>query len=223
MIGAESLPIHMMSGPDLIARADAGRASGLAPRRRVPAQHPYNGNSHAADHCMFVPVIDDDGVHRFTVLAKAHQADCGNSQPTTYMADARDVYEEGALIFDACPGPGRDYEDNEDVLRMLQTEDPGARTSGGATTWRCSARCGWASAAWWSSATDSGWDTLERSSCDWFDYSEQLMSEAIARLPAARFSVEQRATTLTPGFRTVSRRLVDDRRGPERRAHRAST
>ena len=49
---------------------------------------PYHGNSHAADHAILVPVIDDDGAHRFTVLAKAHQADCGNSLPTTYMGDA---------------------------------------------------------------------------------------------------------------------------------------
>ena len=38
---------------------------------------------------------DDAGIHRYTVLAKAHQADIGNSVPTTYFAAARDVYEEG--------------------------------------------------------------------------------------------------------------------------------
>ncbi len=46
---------------------------------------PYHGNSHAADWCVVVPVVDDDGVHRYTVLAKAHLADCGNSIPTTYV------------------------------------------------------------------------------------------------------------------------------------------
>src|SRR5207253_3112739 len=80
---------------------------------------PYHGNSHAADHSMLVPVVDDEGVHRFSVLAKAHQADCGNSQPTTYMASACDVYEEGALLFDAVRVQC-DYRDNEDVLRMLR-------------------------------------------------------------------------------------------------------
>ena len=49
---------------------------------------PYHGNSHAADHTILIPVIDDDGVHRFTVLTKAHQADCGNALPTTYMGAA---------------------------------------------------------------------------------------------------------------------------------------
>ena len=50
---------------------------------------PYHGNSHAADHCIIVPVIDDDGVLRFIVLAKAHQADCGNSRrPPTWATPA---------------------------------------------------------------------------------------------------------------------------------------
>ena len=80
---------------------------------------PYHGNSHAADHSILVPVIDDEGVHRFTVLAKAHQADCGNSQPTTYMAAARDVYEEGALIF-PCVRVQEDYRDGEDMIRMCR-------------------------------------------------------------------------------------------------------
>ena len=80
---------------------------------------PYHGNTHPADHSLLVPVIDADGVHRFTVLAKAHQADCGNSVPTTYMVSARDVYEEGALIFPAVQVQ-RDYEDIQDILRMCE-------------------------------------------------------------------------------------------------------
>ena len=34
-------------------------------------------------------------------MAKAHQADCGNSLATTYKGGARDVYQEGTLIFPA--------------------------------------------------------------------------------------------------------------------------
>ena len=107
VMGAESLPIHMMSGPDLIARAVVAAHPELRRGDAFLHNNPYNGNSHPADHAMFVPVIDEHGFHRFSVLAKAHQADCGNSQPTTYMAGAADVYEEGALLFDACRGPVR--------------------------------------------------------------------------------------------------------------------
>ena len=44
------------------------------------------------------------------MLAKAHQADCGNALPTTYIAEARNVYDEGALIF-PCVKVQRDYRD----------------------------------------------------------------------------------------------------------------
>ncbi len=80
---------------------------------------PYHGCSHPADHTLLVPVFDEAGTHHFTVLAKAHQADCGNSIPTTYMGAARDVYEEGALIFPAVQVQ-RDFRDIEDVVRMCQ-------------------------------------------------------------------------------------------------------
>ena len=59
---------------------------------------PYDGNSHAADWSIIVPVFCD-GEHLFNVTVKGHQADCGDSIPTTYTPRARDVYEEGALIF----------------------------------------------------------------------------------------------------------------------------
>ena len=60
----------------------------------------YLGNTHAADHTILVPVFCG-GDHLFTASAKAHQADIGNSIPTTYHANARDVYEEGSLSFPA--------------------------------------------------------------------------------------------------------------------------
>ena len=60
-----------------------------------------------------------EGEHLFTAVAKAHQADCGNALPTTYMPCARDVYEEGALIF-PCVRVQRDFEDIDDIIRMCR-------------------------------------------------------------------------------------------------------
>src|SRR5262249_22779196 len=114
---AESLPIHMLSGPDLISRAILEHHPILQRGDAFLHNSPYNGNSHAADHTMLVPVVDDEGRHRFSVIAKAHQADCGNSKPTTYMASAVDVYEEGALLFEAFKVQS-DYRDSEDLIRM---------------------------------------------------------------------------------------------------------
>jgi N-methylhydantoinase B len=92
---ADSLPIHVLVGPDMMARAMKEFHPQLKPGDAFLHNSPYHGNSHAADHTILVPVIDDSGVHRYTVLTKAHQADCGNALPTTYMGAAVDVYAEG--------------------------------------------------------------------------------------------------------------------------------
>src|SRR5260221_1913854 len=116
---AECYPIHVLRGADLMARAMSTFHPVLRKGDAFLHNSPYHGNSHAADHTILVPVVDATGEHRFTVLVKAHQADCGNSLPTTYMGAARDVYEEGALIFPAVR-VHRDYRDIEDVVRMCQ-------------------------------------------------------------------------------------------------------
>src|SRR5262249_19529569 len=113
----ESLPIHVMVGPDLMARSMLEFHKRLRPGDAFLHNSPYHGCSHPADHSILVPVIDEQGEHRFTVMAKAHQADIGNALPTTYMATARDVYEEGALIFPAVKVQ-EDYRDVEDVIRV---------------------------------------------------------------------------------------------------------
>lgn len=98
---ADSLPIHVLVGPDMMARTMKDYHPKLKRGDAFLHNSPYHGGSHAADHVVLIPVVDDEGVHRFTVLTKAHQADCGNALPTTYMGTARDVYAEGALIFPA--------------------------------------------------------------------------------------------------------------------------
>ena len=116
---AESLPIHVLSGPDLMARSMTESHDDLRKGDAFIHNSPYHGCSHAADQTILVPVCDEAGRHRFTVLAKAHQADIGNSQPTTYMADAKDVYNEGAVIF-PCVAIQRGYQDVADIIRMCE-------------------------------------------------------------------------------------------------------
>ena len=151
-------PRDERAGPDG-ARDQVRRTQSCGAATRSCTTRPTTATRTPPTTAILVPVVDDDGVHRFTVLAKAHQADCGNSQPTTYMADARDVYEEGALIFPASRSR-QDYGDNDDIIRMCSCASA-SRTSGGATTWRCSARCGSASGACSSSGDEIGWDALD--------------------------------------------------------------
>lgn len=187
---AESLPIHMMSGPDLISRAIVDLHGSLRRGDAFLHNSPYNGNSHAADHTMLVPVIDDGGIHHFSVLAKAHQADCGNSQPTTYMASAADVYEEGALLFDAFKVQ-TDYTDNEDLLRMcrLRIRVP-EQWWGDYLALLGAVRVG--ERRMLDIGHELGWGTLEQFVGEWFEYSERSMAEAIAQLPSGRVTAISR-------------------------------
>jgi N-methylhydantoinase B len=187
VMGAESLPVHMMSGPELISRAIKSAHPLLRKGDAFLHNSPYNGNSHAADHCMFVPVVDDSGAHRFSVLAKAHQADCGDSQPTTYMANARDVYEEGALIFDACRAQSN-YEDVEDLIRMcrLRIRVPD-QWWGDYLALLGAVRVG--ERRMLELGEELGWDALDTFVSEWFAYSETLMGDAIANLPSGRVTV----------------------------------
>ena len=83
LTGAESLPIHHLSGADLMAKSLIEMHPKLKRGAAFLHNSPYHGCSHPADHTILVPVIDEKGKHHFTVWVKAHQADCGNGQPTT--------------------------------------------------------------------------------------------------------------------------------------------
>ncbi|MEO1019988.1 MAG: hydantoinase B/oxoprolinase family protein [Pseudomonadota bacterium] len=181
---AESLPVHILSGPDVMARTMRENHPVLARGDAFLHNSPYHGCTHPADHSILIPVIDDDGVHRFTVLAKAHQADCGNALPTTYMGTAIDVYAEGALIFPAVRVQ-QNYEHNMDIVRMCQMRIRVPRQWWGdylATLG--AARVGERELL--SLGREVGWGTLQAFAGAWFDYSERRMEAAIQELPRGR-------------------------------------
>lgn len=143
---------------------------------------PYSGNTHPADQAVLVPVFVD-GEHLFTACAKAHQADIGNSIPTTYHPFAKDVYEEGALIF-TCMRLQRDYVTVDDVMRMAmrrirvpeQWRGDLLATLGAAriAEERLKALC-----------REYGAEAVKAFTKEWLDYSEDVMAARIATLPKA--------------------------------------
>ena len=180
----ESLPIHVMVGADMMAKSMAAFHPQLRRGDAFLHNSPYHGCSHAADLSVLVPVIDDQGIHRFTVMAKAHQADIGNSIPTTVHASARDVYEEGALIFPAVKVQ-EDFRDIEDIIRMCMMRirvpeqwrgDYLAQLGAARIGERELLRLG----------ADVGWATLASYVRAWFDYSERRMASVLRRLPSDR-------------------------------------
>jgi N-methylhydantoinase B len=185
---AESLPSHVLVGPNLMSEWMVKCHPKLRRGDAFLHNSPYHGNSHAADHTILAPVVDDDGVHRFTVFAKAHQADIGNARPTSYTGSARDVYEEGALIFPAVQVQ-RDYADIEDIVRMceLRIRVPN-QWRGDYRALVGAARIGERELL--ALGREVGWNALERHALDWFDYSERLMIEAIGHLPSGSMTRE---------------------------------
>ena len=179
---AESLPIHVMSGPDLMARWMTRFNPELKRGDAFLHNSPYHGNSHAADWTILVPVMDDSGRHRFTVIAKAHLADCGNAVPTTYSAAARVVYEEGALIF-PCVKVQEDYRDRADVLRIAQVRIRVPELwHGDFLALLGAARIGERKLLDLLQEMDG--EEFAAYPREWFDYSERMMIDAIRRLPS---------------------------------------
>jgi N-methylhydantoinase B len=185
LMAADSLPIHVLSGPDLMATALRSFHPELRAGDAYLHNSPYHGNSHPADHSLLVPVVDA-GEHRFTLLVKAHQADCGNSRPTTYMGAAEDVYAEGALIFPAVRIQ-QDYRDIEDVIRMceMRIRVP-EQWRGDYLAMVGAARIGERELL--ALGEEIGYEALGQLTEEWFDYSEQRMVEAVGNLPAGTVS-----------------------------------
>ena len=178
---AESLPIHVLSGPDMMAATMKAYHPELKRGDAFLHNSPYHGCSHPADHTILVPVIDDDGVHRFTVLAKAHQADIGNSIPTTYHGMARDVYDEGALIFPAVKVQ-ENNQTNMDIVRMCQLRiRVPEQWWGDFLAMLGAARIG--EREMLALGEEIGWDALDSFTRQWFDYSEARMVAAVGELP----------------------------------------
>ncbi|MBS1886204.1 MAG: hydantoinase B/oxoprolinase family protein [Actinobacteria bacterium] len=194
----DSLPIMTMAGPDLVT----GWARRYHPSVRAGDaflhNSPYEGNSHTGDHALLVPVVDADGELHCWVYVKAHLADVGNSLPTTAMPGARDVYEEGALVF-SCAKVQSDYRDVEDVMRMCTARirvpemwrgDYLAMLGAVRTAERELLALG----------EEIGWGGLHDYMRDWLDHSERRMASAVEALPSgARTGVTRFDAQALPG------------------------
>lgn len=179
LASAEGLPVHVI-GMEFLAEAMTDLHDDIREGDAYLHNDPYLGNTHPADHVVLVPVFFE-GRHVFTAVAKAHQADCGNSLPTTYHPYARDVYEEGSLIF-PCVLVQRDYRDVEDIIRMCRRRirvpeqwygdylaAVGAARIAEQRLKQLCARYGVA--------------VIERFVEEWFDYSERRIAHVISQMP----------------------------------------
>ncbi|MCK1328962.1 hydantoinase B/oxoprolinase family protein [Bradyrhizobium sp. CW9] len=182
---ADGLPVHTFNS-HMQAANIPGLHNDLAEGDAFIDNDPYTGNTHPADQTVMVPVFVD-GEHLFTACAKAHQADIGNSLPTTYHPFAKDVYEEGAIIF-PCMRLQRNGRLIDDVIRL------GMRRIRVPEQWRGDllATLGAARIAEQrlkELCREHGTANVKTFIKEWLDYSERLMASRIAALPQGRFDV----------------------------------
>ena len=180
----EGLPVHIF-GSSLQSQAMCDLHDDLTIGDAFLHNDPYLGNTHPADHMIMVPVIIN-GEHLFTTCAKAHQADCGNSIPSTYHAYARDVYEEGSLIF-PCVRVQKEFKDVDDIIRMCKRRiRVPEQWYGDYLATVGAARIGERRLI--ELVERYGMDTIRQFIQEWFAYSERRMAEAIKQLPSGTLS-----------------------------------
>ncbi len=179
----ESIPIHTY-GSHLQAQTISKYHDDVAEGDAFLHNDPYDGNSHAADQTVLVPVFLENE-HFFTACVKAHQADIGGSIPTTYNAWAKDVYNEGAIIF-PCVRLQKNYTMVKDIVRMgmrrIRVPEVwfgdllGALGAARVAEKRLKAL-----------GEKYGVAVLRNIIMEWFDYSEYLMRRRISKLERKNF------------------------------------
>ena len=183
---AEGVPIHIYAAT-LQARALMRLQPNPKEGDAFLHNDPYDGGTHPADHAVLVPVFHD-GAHVFSVIATCHQADIGNSVPTTYFAPAKDVYEEGALIF-PCVQVQRDYREVDDIIRMCRRRiRVPEQWYGDHLAAISAARIGEQRLKAFMAA--HGIETVQQFVDAWFEYTERRTVAAIKKLVSGRVVVE---------------------------------
>lgn len=114
---AESIPVHC-ANMGLTVKPCFEHPEGIKPGDLFLNNSPYYGNTHHADYTYISPVFYG-GELMFFAVTKGHQADIGNTIPSTYHSTARDIFEEGALDW-PCIKIQKDYEDVADIIKIAK-------------------------------------------------------------------------------------------------------
>jgi N-methylhydantoinase B len=179
---AEGLQVHVL-GAGLQTRSMRELHPDLREGDAYLHNDPILGNTHTADHTILVPVFVE-GEHLFTASAKAHQADCGNAEPSTYVTYVEDVYAEGGLVF-PCVKVQQNFQDIEDIIRMCRRRIRVPEVwYGDFLAAVGSARIGERRVK--QVVERYGVQTIKTFVREWLDYSERVMDQAIRKLPAQR-------------------------------------
>jgi N-methylhydantoinase B len=176
----EGLPVHS-ANIHFTPQYTLGKFDEIKPGDCFLTNSPYAGNTHHADYTLHVPVFYNDEP-LFWAINRAHQADCGAPVPSTYLADAKNIYEEGPHL--PSVRIQQEYENNEDIVRMLKLN-----IRLGETQWQgdylaqlSAVRTG--EEAIQDLCDEYGVETIKTFAEEWIDYGERMMRKEVRKLPA---------------------------------------
>ena len=112
---AESIPVHC-ANMGLTVKPCFEHPEGIKRGDLFLNHSPYHGNTHHADYTFIAPVFCGDELMFFAVT-KGHQADIGNTIPSTYVPSAKDMFLEGAIDW-PCVKFQKDYKDVPDMIKV---------------------------------------------------------------------------------------------------------
>ncbi len=177
----KGLPVHA-ANVHLIPEYTRSEFDDIAPGDCFLTNSPYAGNTHHADYTLHVPVFYE-GEPLFWVINRAHQADTGAPKPTSYVADAKDLYEEGPHF--SALRVQEDYEDKDDIVRMLKLN-----IRAGDWQWYGDYRAQVAAVRKGEEqiqdlCDEYGVDLVKQFIEEWIDYGERMMQAELEQLPEA--------------------------------------
>lgn len=175
----EGLPVHA-ANLHLTSEYIREHFDDIRPGDCYLTNSPYAGSTHHADYTLSVPVFFE-GDPIFWSINRAHQADVGAPEPTTYPAEAENIYQEGPHF--PAIRIQEDYEDREDLVRMLKLN-----IRLGDTQWYGDYRGQVAAVRRGEEAIheicdEYGFDTILTFVDAWLEYGNRMMRASISELP----------------------------------------
>lgn len=175
----EGVPVQL-ANVQLVPQETMDRFDDVSPGDCFLTNSPYAGNTHHADYTLHAPVFYDDEL-LFWSVSRAHQADIGANEPSTYLPEVEDVYQE-AMHFPSVRVQ-EDYEDREDIVRTckLNIRVGDRQWYGDYRAQVASVRAGERKLQ--ELCEEYGVETVKNFTEAWLDYGEHMMQREIGKLP----------------------------------------
>jgi N-methylhydantoinase B len=183
----DCIPIHI-AGLNLATEPLTELFDDIKPGDAFLNNSPFYGNTHHADMTLCVPVFAGSEP-LFWTLSRAHHADIGAPIPSTYLPEAKNVFQEGIHL--PCIRIQENGQDKPDLIRMVQTKNRVPDLWYGDYQAQVAA-CRVGERRLIDLVNRYGIDTVKLFVEEWLRYGERRMSAEIASLPSGSWEFDTR-------------------------------